>query len=445
MERFYQLIYGCFFLGCLGSFVPTQAQLRFWGNAERESGNPRYCVQITSNAANAKGWVYSEDKINLNNTFSIEFQVYIGANDAGADGLIFLLHNDPRELNATGCNGNSIGYATDASEIVCNGTQIIQPSFGVEVDTHWNNIKNDPDDTNKPDHTAFVFNGSNLHPSDDPTNVAWTNPSNGYIFPANIETNTLHYFRFDWNPTSNTISFYWDNTTTPILQRVEDIRTLFAPTTDVYWGFTGATGNSINQQYFCSNQEIILNGNALPITLLNFDAQQVNNQVDLQWTTLTEINNHFFTIEKSKNGVNYELVGVVDGAGNSNQLKKYTLTDDKPFLGANYYRLKQTDVDGKSEVFTAVYLHFIPNGKDFLEVYPNPVMSNQPIHITLNNFDKDEFNLTIQDIYGRKVYEYHFENEEPKNFYLPLSLTSGMYLVVLSSSYKVFQQKLIVQ
>ncbi|MBN8703538.1 MAG: hypothetical protein J0M08_10765 [Bacteroidetes bacterium] len=86
----------------------------------------------------------------------------------------------------------------------------------------------------------------------------------------------------------------------------------------------------------------------LPIELTSFELFSTKrNQVDLEWTTISENNNDFFSIERSSDGVNFTPVGTVDGAGNSMSMLHYKFSDVSAPAGENYYRLKQTDFDGQ--------------------------------------------------------------------------------------------------
>ena len=89
------------------------------------------------------------------------------------------------------------------------------------------------------------------------------------------------------------------------------------------------------------------NGTPLPISLLNFDAHLNLNNVDITWTTVTETNNDFFTIQRSFDGVHFQDLETMKGAGNSNTTLNYNSKDISPLNGVSYYRLKQTDYDGK--------------------------------------------------------------------------------------------------
>jgi hypothetical protein len=90
----------------------------------------------------------------------------------------------------------------------------------------------------------------------------------------------------------------------------------------------------------------------LPIELVSFEAKPtIYNTVDLTWVTASELNNDFFTIERSIDGLNWEIVDTLSGAGTTNQENNYKLTDKRPHFGLSYYRLKQTDFDGTTEIF----------------------------------------------------------------------------------------------
>ncbi|MGZ4033386.1 MAG: hypothetical protein ACXVP4_00870, partial [Bacteroidia bacterium] len=83
--------------------------------------------------------------------------------------------------------------------------------------------------------------------------------------------------------------------------------------------------------------------NPLPIELINFSATlNENNTVDLQWTTATEINNDYFTIERSADANNFTELSKTNGAGNSTHVLNYSSVDDTPLKGTSYYRLRQT-------------------------------------------------------------------------------------------------------
>ena len=98
----------------------------------------------------------------------------------------------------------------------------------------------------------------------------------------------------------------------------------------------------------------------LPITLIEFKATSIHNAVKLVWSTASETNNDYFTLFRSPNGFEYwELVGSIDGAGNSNNIINYSYIDDTPIIGINYYVLMQTDYDGKRQQFDPIAIQYI--------------------------------------------------------------------------------------
>lgn len=107
----------------------------------------------------------------------------------------------------------------------------------------------------------------------------------------------------------------------------------------------------------------------LPIELLSFNVKEENKKVYLNWQTLTEINNDFFTIERSQNGINWEAIAKVESKGNSTKIKQYEVIDEQPYLNQSYYRLKQINIDGQ---FSYSNIQSILIKKSALRIYPNP-------------------------------------------------------------------------
>jgi hypothetical protein len=126
----------------------------------------------------------------------------------------------------------------------------------------------------------------------------------------------------------------------------------------------------------------------LPIELITFDAIKNDRQVELSWKTATETNNDFFSIERSADGVAWETVHTLSGAGNSSQVSAYSWIDYSPYNGVSYYRLRQTDYDGTTKSFHIVSVE--QEDVKELQAYPNPVSqtssllgvdSNKPVRI----------------------------------------------------------------
>ena len=84
----------------------------------------------------------------------------------------------------------------------------------------------------------------------------------------------------------------------------------------------------------------------LPIELLSFTATSEGSGVVTEWATASETRNDHFTVERSSDGIVFYAVGRVDAVGESNTVQRYSLKDEFPLPGLNYYRLRQTDTDG---------------------------------------------------------------------------------------------------
>lgn len=104
----------------------------------------------------------------------------------------------------------------------------------------------------------------------------------------------------------------------------------------------------------------------LPIELLSFNATPVNDAVQLTWSTASEKDNDFFTVERSIDGENWENVLFVEGAGTSIHRIDYASADLRPYKGLSYYRLKQTDFDGQFTHSSAVAVYVNSEDKEFL-------------------------------------------------------------------------------
>lgn len=174
---------------------------------------------------------------------------------------------------------------------------------------------------------------------------------------------------------------------------------------------------------------------ALPIELLNFNAFPINNEiVQLSWKTASEMNNDYFTIERSKNGNSWEEIVTLDGAGNSSSLLSYSTNDNHPYMGISYYRLKQTDFDAQFEYSDIRSLNIERLGNSQTEMYPNPV--NNQITIHANPSDLKE--ITIYNALGQDVtlLARKIEKEDGKLVLDFSNLGSGIYYIKTKTTTK---------
>jgi len=112
--------------------------------------------------------------------------------------------------------------------------------------------------------------------------------------------------------------------------------------------------------------------NIVPILLLNFDAVKQGSTVQCSWRTSSEVNSDHFDVEYSKDGNTWQTIGTVAAAGNSSTTKSYGFNHPNPVNGANYYRLKQVDINGSFVYSSIRVVNF--NSKTGIRILPNPVV-----------------------------------------------------------------------
>lgn len=159
--------------------------------------------------------------------------------------------------------------------------------------------------------------------------------------------------------------------------------------------YLGGEIDGFNTDYF--NGSII--DDSLPIDLLSFEAEWIDDGIDINWATATEINNDYFTIEKSYDANNWEVVTYIEAAGNSNNVIEYNYVDNNFSTGTIYYRLKQTDFDGKYEYFSPVAVNITDSG-EFKILKVHNTGDNLQIHLQTSG---KPANLIISDIQGRII------------------------------------------
>lgn len=186
----------------------------------------------------------------------------------------------------------------------------------------------------------------------------------------------------------------------------------------------------------------------LPITLVDFTAHATQNTVQLKWVTASEINNEFFTIERSNNAQNWEEIITTQGAGNSNQLLTYVETDFEPLEGISYYRLKQTDFDGQFEYFNIVPVRFEKDVSIEFTLFPNPIQKDETLGISANFLANEEILIVIRDMQGKEFYsKAHIKLTNNELVAVPIdkSIPSGIYIVIATSENSIYSKKLVVE
>ena len=135
----------------------------------------------------------------------------------------------------------------------------------------------------------------------------------------------------------------------------------------------------------------------LPIILVSFTAKPVNGMVKLDWETATETNNDHFTVQRSKDAIQWEHVQNIKPSGNSNVNSYYTIYDQNPLPGLSYYRLKQTDIDGK-DFYSSIQSVTI-TGQASIHIYPNPATN----FITVESTVPEKLVISFLESNGKRM------------------------------------------
>ncbi len=166
----------------------------------------------------------------------------------------------------------------------------------------------------------------------------------------------------------------------------------------------------------------------LPIELLSFNAVAVNDQVDLTWVTASEINNDYFTVERSADAHNFQALLNKDGAGNSSGILHYADVDYNPLSGISYYRLRQTDFNGSHTYSQLVPVNFITNELNSVQTWVN---ASENIAVQLQSRERDVYRVELFDSQGKLILSQTMSVQKGVNTALiPNSgLAAGVYLL----------------
>lgn len=184
---------------------------------------------------------------------------------------------------------------------------------------------------------------------------------------------------------------------------------------------------------------------SLPVELLSFTAKVNGKSVDLNWSVASEINNDYYTIERSRDAIRFENILTVDGEGNSSKLLNYYAIDKDPFDGISYYRLKQTDFDGKYSYSEIIALNI--TNESTLEIISINYETDNNNSTIIRVGDNSSFTLELLNNTGGLVFssEYNFPAGSIAEIFLNSNdYKKGMYLLKVSDKSVMKTKKLII-
>ena len=171
----------------------------------------------------------------------------------------------------------------------------------------------------------------------------------------------------------------------------------------------------------------------LPVSLLSFSGYKDGIRNQLRWVTSSEINNSGFQVERSSDGQSYQSIGFVNSlaiGGNSQTPLKYSFSDAQPAGVKQYYRLKQTDIDGRNTLSNILLIQGEkPTAFEIASVFPNPTRGQ--ITMLLSAPTNETVNIRVMDLAGR-ILETRQVNVLTGNNSIPFDLSKqakGQYLI----------------
>ncbi len=183
-------------------------------------------------------------------------------------------------------------------------------------------------------------------------------------------------------------------------------------------------------------------GAPLPIELTSFTSECNKGQELLSWTTASESNNDYFTIERSDDGLTFRDIGTVQGNGTTSQQHNYTFADPQAVTGNAYYRLRQTDFNGQHSTSQIIVGEQCGSNTDFI----NAFSSGQGIDISINNAQSSSYQISIFDARGRLISKNEIATNEGLNHFNlnDVRFAEGIYLInIVGSHGEFFSRKLV--
>lgn len=199
---------------------------------------------------------------------------------------------------------------------------------------------------------------------------------------------------------------------------------------------TGMTSNGINYGEFTGvtsfsggTAGIILEPLLLlPVQWLYFDGETDQTVNHLRWATESEQNTEHFNVERSRDGIHFESIGMVAAQGQATTTKHYTFDDNNPFEGENYYRLELVEKDGKTTLSNTILLMLDADGLGY-SFYPNPTQNL--VYYQYEAEEKEHLKVKILDVLGKEVGSMELNSEVGLNK-IPVDLSSyanGTYMI----------------
>lgn len=186
----------------------------------------------------------------------------------------------------------------------------------------------------------------------------------------------------------------------------------------------------------------------LPVSLIYFTGNynKESGTIELKWATASELNNQYFTVESSVDGLNFTEVGNIAGHGTTSLVSKYEFEDSNVHGDSRYYRLSQTDFDGTKEYFKVIRVYW-DREVTSIWIYPNPVDQPNSVNIDFEGLQHGDYSISISNINGLEIYQskINIENNFQSMLINTSRLPAGVYSLRIYSKSNSYHRKIIVR
>ncbi|CAN5436476.1 hypothetical protein BH11BAC2_BH11BAC2_00410 [soil metagenome] len=197
-------------------------------------------------------------------------------------------------------------------------------------------------------------------------------------------------------------------------------------------GSAGTISTSVSNPYTTNTP--------LPVALVSFTGEEDPKGVRLKWATASETDNRFFTLESGTDGKVFRKIAKINGAGNSNLPLSYDFVDEQSVGGLNYYRLSQTDFNGKTEMLKTITISkkkLVSSSQSFDISMVNPTVFTSSVEFTLDSKVVQDVQLMLYNQEGKlfKTQKQTLTTGMQMCSFTGLeSLASGTYLIVATAA-----------
>ena len=394
-------------------------------------------------------------EINLNNVVGGTTDLYHSVWDVGCGGFgaaTALVCSDP---NTSTVGGLTIGNTYLVRVYSWSSTTTYNTTFDVCINELGPCGVSSATEDNCPYPAQLTQGPGSWSSSTYPYYTADTPANSGTIFCGSVENNS--WYEFTAQNTTETFNFTAVNNCVTgwgvqaevyeVTQDAQGCCTNFTSMSNCWnpstptTGTVTATGLTIGNTYVLmvdgwggDNCDFTVSGWTatgiqLPVELVDFEGVALPRKNVLQWKTVFEENNDYFNVLRSFDGVNFETIDQIDGAGESQLTLNYVAVDYEVRTGPVYYKLEQVDFNGATKLSETIVLNRTPEGNGILAIYPNPTKSTLFIDINPNSNVGDE-HVDLLDSRGTVLESLIITGKQFTQLQMNLeNLSTGVYFI----------------